>query len=203
MKKYYVFLLSIIVLAGLSSCSSLRVEKRHYAKGWYVDFGTDKKSPAPDTEIQQVTEENTPQKATTSTVATPAAVTVNAPEVHQPAAAPGEITPPANAAEENAVTNTATQKENAPAVNEKEKEDPAVPEPAQSDVELILLVILAILVPPIAVYLVQGLSAIFWITLICWLLGGVFFFGPWGYGYIGGLGLVAVVLALLVVFGVL
>lgn len=62
---------------------------------------------------------------------------------------------------------------------------------ADSDVELILLVILAILLPPLAVLLKEGeLNVKFWISLILSLL--VFFLWP--------LWLIAVAYALLVVF---
>jgi len=72
-----------------------------------------------------------------------------------------------------------------------------------SDVNLILLVILAIILPPLAVFLFEEASTRFWITLILWLVG-------WGVGLaLLGLelaalcALVAVVYALLIVLGVI
>ncbi|MBL7898229.1 MAG: YqaE/Pmp3 family membrane protein [Crocinitomicaceae bacterium] len=68
---------------------------------------------------------------------------------------------------------------------------------------LILLVILAIILPPLAVFLFEGATGRFWITLILWLLG-------WGVGWYifhGGLAglcsLVAIIFALLIVLGVI
>lgn len=64
------------------------------------------------------------------------------------------------------------------------------------DTELILLVILAIILPPLAVYLYDGsASTMFWITLILCILSGGFIFG-FG-GYLFGLWGLAVLLAIL------
>lgn len=202
MKKHYLFFISLALLVGLSSCSSLRIEKRHYNKGWYVDFGTDKKTDASVTEVPEEAVESVPQNSATSTVESPHAVNADAPEIQQPVAIRAEASAPVNTNENPVSVNEESIQSTPQSNNENVNKNDALAG-ADSDVELILLVILAIILPPIAVYLVQGLSAMFWITLICWLLGGFFFFGPFGYAYVGGLGLVAVVLALLVVFGVL
>lgn len=70
------------------------------------------------------------------------------------------------------------------------------------DVNTILLVILAIIIPPLAVFLYEGASGRFWIDLILALIG-------WGVGFwlLGGLGwlcgIVAIIYALLIVLGVI
>lgn len=70
------------------------------------------------------------------------------------------------------------------------------------DVNTILLVILAILLPPLAVFIFEGTTTRFWIDLILALIG-------WGVGFwlLGGLGwicgLAAVIYALLIVLGVI
>ncbi|MFT4600598.1 MAG: uncharacterized membrane protein YqaE (UPF0057 family) [Arenicella sp.] len=72
------------------------------------------------------------------------------------------------------------------------------------DVMTILLIILAIVLPPLAVGIFEGITGRFWLVLVLWLLGwvafGILFF------IIGGLAglcaLAAVVLALLIVLGV-
>jgi uncharacterized membrane protein YqaE (UPF0057 family) len=70
------------------------------------------------------------------------------------------------------------------------------------DVNTILLVILAIIIPPLAVFLFEGSSSRFWIDLILALIG-------WGVGFwlLGGLGwicgLAAIIYALLIVLGVI
>lgn len=69
------------------------------------------------------------------------------------------------------------------------------------DVHLVILVILAIIIPPLAVFLYEGATGRFWIDLILALIG-------WGVGFwlLGGLGwicgLAAVIYALLIVLGV-
>ena len=69
-----------------------------------------------------------------------------------------------------------------------------------SDLETLLLVILAIIAPPLAVLIETGLSKAFWIDLILALIGGSFLFGI-GLPLIQGLAaLSAIILALLVVF---
>lgn len=70
------------------------------------------------------------------------------------------------------------------------------------DVELILLVILALIIPPLAVFLYEGATQRFWIDLILALIG----FGV-GFWLLGGLGwicaLVSVIYALLIVLEVI
>ena len=69
-----------------------------------------------------------------------------------------------------------------------------------SDLETLLLVILAIIAPPLAVLIETGFSKAFWIDLILALIGGSFLFGV-GLPLIQGLAaLSAIILALLVVF---
>lgn len=73
---------------------------------------------------------------------------------------------------------------------------------AASGVELILLVILAIIIPPLAVFLYEGATTRFVIDLILAILGFGIGFGLFG-GAWGLLGLIAVIYALLIVLGVI
>jgi len=67
----------------------------------------------------------------------------------------------------------------------------------EADTNTILLVILAILLPPLAVYLHEGeINTKFWIALILWLLGWAIA-GPWSWF---GL-LPAIIYALIVILG--
>lgn len=69
-----------------------------------------------------------------------------------------------------------------------------------SDLETLLLVILAVIAPPLAVLIETGLSKAFWIDLVLALIGGSFVFGV-GLPLIQGIAaLSAIILALLVVF---
>lgn len=67
-----------------------------------------------------------------------------------------------------------------------------------SDLELILLVIIAIIIPPLAVFLYEGVTNRFWIDLILAILGYGIGFGVLGVSW-GLLGLIAVIYALLIV----
>jgi uncharacterized membrane protein YqaE (UPF0057 family) len=69
------------------------------------------------------------------------------------------------------------------------------------DVELIILIILAIFLPPIAVVLYEGVTSRFWITLILWLLAWVVGSALFGFGLAGLFSLLAIIYALLIVTG--
>lgn len=69
------------------------------------------------------------------------------------------------------------------------------------DIEILILVILAIVIPPLAVYLYDGVSNRFWLDLVLWLVGiGLLY---WLLGssiaFLGGV--IAIVYALLIVLG--
>jgi len=203
MKKYYLFI-PLALLLLFSSCSSLRIEKRHYNKGFYVDFGNDKKTSIDNQgnsqdEVAVVEKEPQPVQENADRAITDIAAAGST--VQNPALASVATDNVVNEPTQTESTSTKTdQQDDATQARNNTPENAAAPE---GDVGLVLLVILAIILPPLAVYLVEGTTTVFWIDLICWLIGGVFFFGRFGYGYIGGLGLLAVVLALLVVFDVL
>jgi uncharacterized membrane protein YqaE (UPF0057 family) len=79
-----------------------------------------------------------------------------------------------------------------------EKTTPSSDATNGADTNTILLVILALFIPPLAVFLKDGsVSTMFWITLILCLVGGGWLWG-WGY-YFGGLYLIAIILAILYV----
>lgn len=203
-KKYY-FYVCLAVLIGLSSCNSMRIEKRHYNKGWYLDFGTDKKSESvtlTSKEEEKADAETIPVAEQTAT--TPVSFSTGENSAQQlPDVVTGGNNTVVAVSEEATVSVESTE----PTTPEKKNENvlpknvPPSEQVSPAGDDQVLLIILAILIPPLAVYLVQGASTVFWITLLFWLFGGFFLFGRFGYGYIGGLGLVAIVLALLVVFG--
>lgn len=198
MKKYTLFIL-LGALIGLSSCASLRIEKRHYSNGWYVDFGNEKKSSDTPVTTKEETAVLTTESVDTETLGTAAEVArQQVAVVPNGVPAVDEIGISSVPTEEVVVIPESAEEQNPQQVGSDNEEHGAAESPA--DTELIILVILAILLPPIAVYLKQKLSTWFWVTLICWLLGGTFLFGPFGYGYLGALGLLAIVIALLVVF---
>lgn len=202
--KNYIVLFACILAFAVSSCSSLRIEKRHYNGGFYIETGSKNKTSGIKAEVHSAEIDNVDAKAEQVSVIA---------ESSETAAAPTPVTPQ-TAVRENVYTNTAAGNE----VNSSEpqttsetnkskeakkqnavsgKEKTSAP---ASDVPLWVYVILAILIPPLAVYLKQGLTNMFWIDLILFLLGyGLFRFTP----YLWGAAFAAVVIALLVVFDVL
>ncbi len=188
----------------LSSCSMLDnfgIEKRRYNKGFYVHKSENRNAgpaaqpaatvAAPEQAVYTAPAPQTKEPVSTTT-ATPAH---SAPEAQQ--AAPPQDN---NGRPDAPVEKTPGETAYAPAENVAQ---PAAdsPAPAGGDTELIILVILAILLSPLAVWLKEGASTRFWIDLICWILGGGLFFSPFFYG--GLLLLFAIVFAVLIVLDVI
>lgn len=200
-KQLLVF--AAILAIFTSSCSSLRIEKRHYKNGFYVHkSGVKTHNGAPTAAMTEEIENATEAKQGQNL---PASDDSNITPVPQPgimsipAQVVGNQTPttPHAISTEPTVSDEITNAEEKPAVAKAEDAEPT----AADDTETILLVILAILLPPLAVYMKEGVTTRFWIDLICWLLGGGFFFTPFFYG--GGLWLFAVIFALLIVLDVI
>lgn len=196
MKKILLFS-GILSLAMLTSCSSLRIEKRHYRNGYYVSLNNNNERPAQTTSV-----ENESPETPAVTTAEAEAVVVN-PVVPVAETAAPTVAPVQQKEENN--SSPATEPTEVPQV-QNDSAPETVAQPAEEntgtphdDVALVLLVILAILLPPLAVYLAQGLTKWFWITLILCLFGGGFIFYP----VFGGLWLVSIIIALFVVFGLL
>ncbi len=77
--------------------------------------------------------------------------------------------------EKNTVTNTPLasnkiSKEQRKEVKKYIKENLKRNDENRSDINILLLVIIAILLPPLAVFLVDGLSGPFWLSILLWLL---------------------------------
>ncbi|HTF06046.1 MAG TPA: YqaE/Pmp3 family membrane protein [Bacteroidia bacterium] len=200
--KTQILVLCVIVAALFSSCSGLRIEKRHYSKGYYVDFnkGTDRDASV-EKQTAKTEEKNQHEEPAISPAPTVDAVTA-APVTDAPVSAQTSKSESSNqpSVEEQSTTATPNDQtvagdENSAVPNQGETPGGSAPD----DTMLVLLVILAILLPPLAVYLAEGVTSRFWITLILCLLAGPFFFTP--FAYVGGLWLIAVIIALLVVLG--
>ena len=187
-----VFLFAVAFLSSCSQFGNLDIQKRHYNKGFYVHRS--EKHDAVSAEEKTMT----------------AAVTETATEIQQPAAV--EETSPAPVAQPSvavAVQQQAAEKSNHAVRSAFEKpathsttivpvktktpasivmHDRKAPAGhASGDVDLLILVILALLLPPLAVFLKEGdLTINFWIDLLLCLL----FFLP------------GIIFALLVVFDV-
>jgi|GEM_PF-1084258 uncharacterized membrane protein YqaE (UPF0057 family) len=202
MKKYSLFI-ALAALLGFSSCSTLRIEKRHYTGGWYVDFGNNISKQTPEQAEQNNSSVESLQEITddvSDNIAEqlPTFADDNTASSSVPAS---RVTPPLQSTEQEAVITQEDQRMSqstqvAPTIAKQEEQGSSS---APADVPFWALFILAIFIPPLAVFLKQGVTNLFWIDLLCALFGCGFLFMP----YFGGLFLVAVVIAILVIFDVI
>lgn len=198
MKKYYL-LFSIALIGFLTSCNNFHIEKRHYRNGFYVNLNknTDRAPEQKQNEAgvadeeENISKENE-QRADERVVVAP----VKSSEVSSPVQHSDDKSP---AQTKTVVDATPSSEEVVQEPNQIDHSVTPNQAPGDADVMLIIQVILAIIIPPLAVYLKEGLTNRFWLVLILAILGGGFFFYP----YFGGLWLVAVILALLIVLDVM
>lgn len=194
---------------------NVRIEKRHYGKGFYVSVN-DRHADAHSRETAGAPETPAPAENDAAVKENNAPAEQNSP---QPAvAATSSPASPATAEENNSLNGSSSGKTKA--VEEKEAFAPvkkmkevtrqaaetvkARPHEDEDMLVLVLLVILAIILPPLAVLLKDGLGVHFLLNLIFWLLGfGFILIIPGGYIYLGIFGLIAIVHALLVVLDVI
>lgn len=202
MKKFILPALCFLVFA-LTSCNNFRIVKRHYTGGFYVETGAGKTSH----ESNHSSGPTTTTELNTNVVIDdkqPASQTVI--QNHEQE----RLSPAEALVQQPEPSSTTEDKRNASDVNEeritseanatsKKVKSVSTPTPA-GDVPLWVYVLLAIFIPPLAVFLKAGVSNIFWIDLILFILGyGLFRFSF----YLWGAALAAVVIAFLVIFDVL
>lgn len=220
MKNLIVFCLAIIFLASCSTSNNVAsnklIQKRKYKKGWHVN-STQKIEKTANSEEVAYTNQVEPKDESESAVAeeeTSVTSTSTISEENEESYLSNEIFDNQNdVAESNYETENNTPDEvlinNEISVQQTSNnqttnkiENNVVSSESQSsdsDVALILLVILAFILPPLAVFLVRGVGTEFLISLALFLIaiGG-------GFAFIGGIaGLVAIaglVYALLIVF---
>jgi uncharacterized membrane protein YqaE (UPF0057 family) len=107
-----------------------------------------------------------------------------------------------NANDLNIVSWSNNTREKVAEIKQLQKEKQASKKAADDTVMLVLLVILAFIIPPLAVFIYEGATSRFWIDLILAIIG--FGVGFWLLGGIGWLaGLAAVIYALLIVLAVI
>lgn len=171
--------LSVVFMIALifSSCSNgrnLTIEKRHYGKGYYV-HANGKRDAKSENKTEVVTALNDDQAsvATSEVIVnktnenkTPPALVSTTPQKEKAAvntsgaSAPKVIADPVKAVKKNAPA------EQSHKVVTKKKNTSR----AADDVDLVLIIILCFLLPPLAVYLSEGITTNFWIDLILTLL---------------------------------
>lgn len=205
MKKSLLIILLAVAFV-FSSCNylgNLQIEKRHYSKGYYVHYSGNRS----DNAAVSVNDETIAAVNENAAASKPEIVNEEKQEATQ---SHSSILP---VKKESAASNKKNKPEllkkdngvekNRPVISKlKQLTQPKESSPAASeDLGLLLMVILAIFLSPIAVYLKEGITNRFWLDLICWLLGGGLIFSPFFYG--GALLLFAIVFALLIVFDVI
>jgi uncharacterized membrane protein YqaE (UPF0057 family) len=198
------FISPLIAIILLSSCSNkFSLQKRRYNKGFYfAKMHRNKSNEHSSTEMKSV--KVLPESKESPEVEI---VTASAAEIQKTSSE--ELNPPVQA---EAKTKTKKNQSSAPIVVFAPKKfrdliketaafsNPATPKASDSDVKLILLVILAIFIPPLAIYLKdQSTNKWFWITLILCLLSFTVFFFVFG----GLFWLISIVIALLYVLDLL
>lgn len=204
----------------LSSCGSLSISQKRYSRGLNFDWFASKDGNANDNQKATKKPRKEAQKVAEDKNIVPFVAEVQLEETTEEnyvannestSAVSNPTTSNANSSSNNSTKTKKIRKtlsiakelkKEIKAVSHKKTVEASSPnssdESNDSDVNLILLVILALILPPLAVYLYFGeLNAHFWINLILFLLGGGLFLASGG-GYIG----LAIIHALLVVFGV-
>jgi uncharacterized membrane protein YqaE (UPF0057 family) len=196
MKKVSQMLVAVLVTVGLFSCNVIDITKKRYSNGYYISISGDKKVKTQDhiakqkandvavvkneTKIDEVAEVDTQDNVAIleNNQETATANTVNSKNV----SAKIKSTPTKKQIQVANNKPVFAIKSSKLAVNKLQMNERKYIEKKNShskvDDHQLLLIILAILLPPVAVYLVKGLDVMFWISLlltICFYLPGIIF----------------------------
>lgn len=190
----------VVLIAVLSGCSSSNevisdrgIQKRKYRKGFYVAHPTKVKQTQSTLAVGPLEE---PQKMVSTVESNPAeeAEAPNAAEgIDQHLAlsdfAEAQAPAPARASENHSHALTRPMRSHSPSAEPSKRSTRAQPavttsiplsadHGAADDLELVLYILLSFLLPPLAVYLLYGISTNFWIsvalTILLWLPGVVY-----------------------------
>lgn len=227
MKIKFIFSLTVITALLLGSCGSSNnvvggglIQKRKFNKGFYLNTSakSNNGSTAESTEkeeivtLKDIAAEKTirSQEATVESVATVSDVVEK--EMTNSSTDALETMDGVEGKDEHTQGSTSTKKSTYTANSENEEiaasEETIITSPSKKqsapavDAMTILLVILAIILPPLAVGIYEGITKRFWIDLILWAIG-------WGVGFwlLGNLAwicsIVAIIYALLIVLEVI
>lgn len=216
MKKTNGILAFAALMILLSSCGSLSISQKRYSRGLNIDWFSKKDEPrkTPQPKVKKVKEapvenivgENIPASQefeSVEDIQTDQSFQDNS-SVTETQSAPAQSSAASMKKQAKAVKKSAAfkakelRKELKQKLNVSKKTE--ANSESNSDENLILLVILALFIPPLAVYLFYGSPEThFWINLILFLIFGGLWFGG---GFFYGIG-IAVIHALLVIFEVI
>lgn len=190
---FFVLIGAVLILGACSSgndvMSERGIQKRKYRKGFYVAHPAKPKTTrneatanaAAPAEVVEAMENPQHTAEAMAQAVEQAAVPVNSPV--ESVTAPATTAPAASAASETPVTETR--------IDRVERKHPRIhrrdvhtalsfdaSEQQADDTELLLYILLSILLPPLAVYLLYGISTNFWIsvvlTILLWVPGVIF-----------------------------
>ena len=223
--KLRIFMSGLVVAILLSACSTSNdvvsgngIQKRKYNDGYYISWGKNYKKNKTNEKVEDVTSiENLTEKSEVEFSEQSVQLALNSeteetfvfvPVVEEnevvieneiQTAPSNQISNPLHVTEKNDRTIVRSSRKFSPKSMRRTVDNNAS---TAADTNTILLVILALFIPPLAVFLFEGATGRFWIDLILALIGwGV---GWWLLGPIGWVcGLVAVIYAILIILGVI
>lgn len=221
--KLKIFMSGLVAAVLLSACSTGNdvvsgngIQKRKYNDGYYISWGKNYKKNKTDEKVEDFTStENLTEKSEVELSEQSVQLALNSETeetfVFVPVVEENEVVNEIQTTPSQQISNPlgVTEKNDRTIVRPSRKFSPksmrkAVDNNASTaaDTNTILLVILALFIPPLAVFLFEGATGRFWIDLILALIGwGV---GWWLLGPIGWVcGLVAVIYAILIILGVI
>lgn len=203
--------LSLIVTIAVSSCS-IHIEKRQHRKGYFININNGKSKTklaksentegknnkeANDRIVFSKEKENNQIKPITKVEEQKAKTTKESNFIAERKIKQPKLNLSSNQVSENKenIGSSKSLKELKKTIKNSKKEDLAT----DDEVWLIILVLLALIVSPLAVYFERDIGPEFWLNLILYLLGiGLIFFIP----FAGLLWLIAVIHALIIIFDV-
>jgi uncharacterized membrane protein YqaE (UPF0057 family) len=193
----------LLLAAGVLMLASCTMQQRVHQPGWYIQFnGLSKKHDKVENPTVNYAQVELPQiednRASVSPEvmvdeksviieSTRAASAVSTPEVKSTAKLPS--TP----SKEALKFSTMAEVNKEVSAIHKQVLTPLYKSTSGASTDQILLVILALLLPPLALYLFEGTSTLFWVTLILCLFSGGFLFAP----FFGSFWFIAALLAVL------
>lgn len=189
MKKFSQVFAAALIAVGMFSCNVIDITKKRYSNGYYVSSSMNRKVETQDnivkerkydimleSKVDEITEIPTTDLATTITTQETIAdnaVSTKKKSIHKKKKALLSQNKPVFAVKSGKFSLSSVQMQEQKLINKTAHNNRKA-----SDVDLLLLVILAILLPPLAVFLKRGLDSMFWIslilTLLFWFPGAIF-----------------------------